>query len=621
MHVEHERKYRRSHGNVAASIASTPSARRKLTIPPREPHAVSAARTLVPISSSLPFATLDDHRVILRLGQGGMAEVFLAARPEPGSRELVVIKRLHGSDEDDDPALERMLRDEARIAVRLAHPNIVKTFGIGTLAGRHAIVMEFLEGQPLQKVLRRLAEHGERVPLEVFVPLFADALDGLHYAHESKADDGQSLGVIHRDVSPHNLFLTSDGVLKLLDFGIAKTALQEDRTRTGLLKGKVSYMAPEQALGENVDRRADIWSMGVVFWETLAGTRLFKADNEAASLRLTLMGEVRTLSSVRTELPAALDAIVARALERDPKARYATAAQMAAALRTFCVEHGISNLTNGKALMSSLFEAEFTELRRRIAFFFANGNVLTLPQHDSMPSSGTMPLRMLPADSLAARPLPADLAAASAIPDSGGGTKVSAVNEFANELERHQRRSLRMLALAFVPIVVALLLLGFVVLNRAPAQPQTSAPTVVPQVMPDPPSSTGTAVAPSAPVATATAVEVDAPVAPSSTPDAKAAPPAPAARRTGEPAPLAPAPTLSPAPAPAAEFGYLTLDTSPWANVSIGGTSLGQTPVVRAKLPAGTHMVVLSNPERGISTTYQVTIQPGKTSVRRLGLD
>jgi len=566
----------------------------------------SAARHLTPVSTTLPFATLDDHRVILRLGQGGMAEVFLAARPDPGSRELVVIKRLHGSD-DDDPALERMLRDEARIAIRLTHPNIVRTFGIGTLGGRHAIVMEFLEGQPLQKVVRRLAESGERVPIEVFLPLFADALDGLHDAHESRGDDGRSLGVIHRDVSPHNLFLTSDGILKLLDFGIAKTTLQEDRTRTGLLKGKVSYMAPEQALGEDVDRRADVWSVGVVLWETLAGTRLFKADNEAASLRLTLTGEVRPLSSVRPELPQALDAIVGRALERDPKARYATAAAMAGEIRVFCAEHGISSLPSARPLMSDLFEAEFAEQRRRVATFFANG--------DAVPSSGTMPLRMLPPDSAAARTL-----ASEAV----GGTHVSTVDEFKDELARHQRRHLRVLSLALVPIAVAVLLLGYVVLNRGQRDAPLAAPKDVPQLpVRGAPAATARAVSvPVPPAAALTSATLSRPQEePKTGAPAKAL--AKSARSSDEPpagSEVAAAAPLEPAPA-AKEFGYLTLDTSPWANVSVGGNSLGQTPVVRAKLTSGTHTLLLVNPERGISTTYQVTIEPGKTSVRRLGLD
>jgi serine/threonine protein kinase len=539
-----------------------------------------------------------------------MAEVFLAARPDLGSRELVVIKRLHGRDDDNDPALERMLRDEARIAVRLVHPNIVRTFGIGTLAGRHALVMEFLEGQPLQKVLRRLAERGERVPIEVFVPLFADALDGLHAAHESKGDDGRSLGVIHRDVSPHNLFLTSTGVLKLLDFGIAKTALQEDRTRTGLLKGKVSYMAPEQALGEAVDRRADIWSLGVVLWETLAGTRLFKADNEAASLRLTLMGEVRTLNSVRPQLPPALGAIVARALQRDPNARYSSAAEMAGALRKFAADHAISHWNDGQKLMDSLFAAEFLEQRQRIATFFANG--------DAAPTSGTVPARMLPL------PLPGT---STSVARSPGNTQVSALNELANEHERHGRRKLGTLGTVLVPFVLVAFVLTYVLLVRAPSDVSVPVTKAAPHVVVPVPAR-ASSVSSVSPVPTLTAV-------PSSR--ALVATPAPAtagavranAVGTGGPTPVraslkGPPPGVLETATPGrgtVEFGYLTLDTSPWANVSVGGSSLGQTPLVRAKLPAGTHTVHMTNPERGISTTYQVTIQPGKTSVRRLGLD
>jgi serine/threonine protein kinase len=167
-----------------------------------------------------------------------------------------------------------MFLDEARLALRLSHPNIVRTERAGVFDGRHGIVMEFLEGQPFQQVLKRAYEVEASLSLDIVVQVAMAALDGLHYAHELKDQTGAELRIVHRDVSPQNLFITYDGAVKLLDFGIAKNALQDGRTRTGLLKGKVSYMAPEQARGESIDRRADLWSLGVMLWEAVTGTRL-----------------------------------------------------------------------------------------------------------------------------------------------------------------------------------------------------------------------------------------------------------------------------------------------------------------------------------------------------------
>jgi len=316
---------------------------------------------------------------------------------------------------------------------------------------------------------------------------------------------------------------------------------------------------------------------------------------------------VRTLSSVRPDLPPALDAIVARALERDPKARYASAAQMAAALRTFAADHGISNLNDGRTLMGPLFEAEFAEQRKRIATFFANG--------DSVPNSGTVAVRMLPAEPIAARPTG---------PESGG-TQVSTASDFADELERHQRRNLRTLAFAFVPIIAVLFLLGYVVLNRSPSEARLAVPREVPQLIaaapaPDVTRSLGPVPAPTA-APSPLAVDQAEPRASERSRPRTSTQEVPSSLAEAKSTAVADAAATVTHPSAAADFGYLTLDTSPWANVSVGGNSLGQTPVVRAKLPVGTHTVQLSNPERGISTTYQVTIQPGKTSVRRLGLD
>ena len=228
----------------------------------------AATRPGVLAMSPAPFA---GYTLVAKLGQGGMAEVYLALAPGPqGFQKLVVVKRLHMNMEDE-PMLVAMFLDEARIAARLAHPNVVQTNDVGEHEGSHFIAMEYLEGQPFDRILKHAVRDGERLPMRLAARIIADALDGLHYAHEACDYDGTPLGVVHRDVSPHNLFVTYDGVVKLLDFGIAKATTQVVETRTGLVKGKFAYMAPEQARSAPADRRADVFAMGVVLWESIAG--------------------------------------------------------------------------------------------------------------------------------------------------------------------------------------------------------------------------------------------------------------------------------------------------------------------------------------------------------------
>jgi len=566
----------------------------------------SVARQL-PTTAPRDLEQLDDHQIVARIGRGGMAEIFLARRPAPPGHELVVLKRLH-PDDADDPVILRMFLDEARLALRLTHRSIVRGLGLGIFEDRHALVLEFLEGQPLQALLRRVGDAGRVLPLEVVVPAFADVLEGLHYAHELEDETGRALNVVHRDVSPHNLFVTSVGELKVLDFGIAKTAIQENRTRTGLLKGKVAYMAPEQAHGANVDRRADVWSLGVTLWETLVGARLFRADNEAASLRLTLSGPVARPSTLRAEIPGEIDAIVMRALQRDPLQRYATASAMAEDLRAFARRRNLPASAPLRDVMDEIFGQDLVDQRQRIT---------SLVSGDAVPISSSVPALI--------RPIGA--------PESVGRTRVSTMTEFLGKVEPAPRRgrgwAAPLLAFLLTGIIVGAFMLGA---RRA----SSSMPVEPPQQ----------------PTTPATAA-----VAPQPAPAAPAAAPEPATRAAGEPAESATAaaepattaskhrthktregdadetdaprrstsevskPTLAPSAAPDGEFGYLTLDTTPWSQVSADGAALGQTPIVRARLRAGPHTLVLSNSERGVSTTYQVTVEPGKTSVKRLGLE
>ncbi len=226
-----------------------------------------------------------------------------------------------------------MFLDEARIAASIRHPNVVPTIDVVALEeGELLLVMEYVLGETLSRLLRRVREGGDRVPPEIACAILCDALHGLHAAHEAKSESGEPLGIIHCDVSPHNVLVGADGITRIVDFGVAKARGRIHSTRDGQVKGKLSYMAPEQLRGKAIDRRCDIFSAGVVMWEALTAQRLFGADSEGETVTRVLEAPLIPPSQVVPTLPRALDAIVLRALARDPSKRFDSARDMASAI-------------------------------------------------------------------------------------------------------------------------------------------------------------------------------------------------------------------------------------------------------------------------------------------------
>ncbi|HLK36589.1 MAG TPA: serine/threonine-protein kinase [Polyangiaceae bacterium] len=271
------------------------------------------------------------YHLIAELARGGMGNVYLAALCGPADfQKLLVVKELK-PELCDDPAYVTMFLEEARLAARLVHPNIVQMNEVGSEGGRYHMTMEYLDGRSLARVVRRCAREGG-LPVGAHLRVLCDCLLGLHYAHELRGLDGEPLGVVHRDVSPLNVMVTFDGQAKLLDFGIAKAADSSLETQAGVLKGRIAYMAPEQACGAKVDRRADVYSMGVMLWEAAAGRRLWQDMSEVEILRRVLHEGPPRLRDVAPGAPADLDAICARATARDRGDRYPTAAEFLGAL-------------------------------------------------------------------------------------------------------------------------------------------------------------------------------------------------------------------------------------------------------------------------------------------------
>jgi serine/threonine-protein kinase len=333
---------------------------------------------LAPMTASHPpgpdVSTIGKYQLIANLGHGGMADVFLSVVHGPvGFNKLTVVKRLRPS-LAEEPEFLAMFLDEARLAARLNHPNVVQTNEVGVADGMYFIAMEYLDGQPLNRILHRGAKHGD-LPRGPLLRIVADALAGLHHAHELQDYDGTPISVVHRDASPHNIFITYEGQTKVVDFGIAKAATRSAETRGGVLKGKIAYMAPEQARSDEVDRRADIYAMGLVLWEVLTGSRL-RRGSDLEMLDRIAAGEVPLLSKALPDCPPELEAIVKRSTALAKADRYATANEMRQDILAYLdkahprstteeVGQYVSRLFEGKrAEMRSIIERQLTGLRR-----------------------------------------------------------------------------------------------------------------------------------------------------------------------------------------------------------------------------------------------------------------
>jgi len=341
-------------------------------------------------------ASFGKYRLIAELGHGGMADVFLAVMAGPvgsGFSKLTVIKRLR-QNLAEEPEFVEMLVDEARISARLNHPNVVQTNEVGSVGNVYFLAMEYLDGQPFHRIQHRAVQFAQKAaaaaaanaagsattsvtepppasaatdpfPKECQYIVLLDTLAGLHHAHELADYDGTSLQIVHRDVTPHNVFVTYEGQVKVVDFGIAKAAGRASETRQGVVKGKVRYMAPEQAIGQPVDRRADVFSVGVMLWEAVTGRRLWKDMDDLNIVQALVGGNVT--SSPRTidpNVPENLDRICQKALAHNRDDRYASAEEFRLDLEQYLAESG--TLVSGRRKLGATVSALFNDKRSEI---------------------------------------------------------------------------------------------------------------------------------------------------------------------------------------------------------------------------------------------------------------
>ena len=312
-----------------------------------------------------PVRRFGAYTLVKKLATGGMAEIWLARqRGLAGFNRFVVIKKIlaHLAEQK---TFREMFLDEARTCAALSHPNIVQVYDLGQVDTAYFIAMEFIAGENLAAIAWRGMKRKKPFPPYFAARVIADACKALHYAHHLKGTDGQALQIVHRDISPQNVLVTYEGEVKIVDFGIAKAASKNEQTKTGMLKGKFSYMSPEQCLGSSVDMRSDIFALGILLYELCTGKRLFKHESELMILEMITKRSVVAPSQVAPVISAGLEDIIMRALEKDPRRRFQNAQAMQFALEEYIRDEGHQGTNADIAgYMRALFGDKIEEKRR-----------------------------------------------------------------------------------------------------------------------------------------------------------------------------------------------------------------------------------------------------------------
>ncbi|HSI06478.1 MAG: protein kinase [Myxococcota bacterium] len=570
------------------------------------------------VTTSLVF---DRYRPIRRLAVGGMGEIFLA-RQVVGLDRLVILKSLLPHLAQDTDAVQQFI-NEARVAATLNHPNIVSIYDVGSWHDVHFIVMEYIAGEHLGQVMSALARDGKAAPPQVVMQIIRDALAALDFAHHAKNADGQLMTVIHRDVSPQNVMIREDGVVKVVDFGIARADSLAVRTRTGMVKGKLPYMAPELLHGQPATTRSDQYSVGVLAWEMLTGGRLFQGVNDAAIASAIVAGNVPMPSSVRPELPPEVDEWVLTMLAAQPEKRYERCSAAARVATTIAASLSDPSDENSVArYIGDLIGGSVAERVRN----------LTPTDHDLLQQQVTRTTSQVPVPTT------------KKVPVHG-----------------HDKRAVRWATVALIVSVLALVAMSIVNKKKdAPVATSTARLTLESE----PAGATVTlgetylgatpltlAAFPAGqtqtlrvtlrdhqsllvevgmnageqrtihldltPLAKVAAGAREIPQTITSPPKPQAKPRETSKSRPTKPAqiPQKPAPTPAPAPAPtatAAEDALVTIRTKPWTKVTIDGRNRGETPLSKIALTPGPHTIVFDNPEEKIHKTHKVVLKSGE---------
>ncbi len=446
------------------------------------------------------------YRVLGQIGRGGMADVHLALAEGPGGfSKLVVLKQLRkqqGQEQEQDEELDQsqehdrfdLFSGEARIAGRLSHPNVVQTIEETEAGGAPMLVMEYLEGQPLSSILRKCTGERRVEDVPILLRIVAEALQGLHYAHEVRDFDGKPLALVHRDVSPQNIFVTYGGEVKVLDFGIAKATITVTETGEGMTRGKVEYVSPEHLLGNRVDRRADIYAVGSVLWFIATGQPLWREEAPGRALLRLLRGEVPVPSAYADDVHPRLEAICMKALSLRPDDRPPTALalhdELEALLRDIGPNLGTreiaafvtSRFREERATASAWVEQRIAKVNRRPK------DTDTGPQ--SLSTSGRFP------DPLADTAAPLTLTASEVRPMPPPAVAEAMPDDFELALAAGRRRRKLGLAIAIGGVAIGVLTLIVISLLRGGSTPSDDSALTAPSSASATPQSTAASSAP-----------------------------------------------------------------------------------------------------------------------------
>ncbi|MEZ4409672.1 MAG: serine/threonine-protein kinase [Polyangiales bacterium] len=612
--------------------------------------------SVAPARSSLQPSEhrLGRYTLRYRIAQGGMATVYLARLDISGGfAKWVAVKTIHPHIATT-PRFVSMFLDEARLAARMNHPNLCTVFDFGESDGTWYIAMEYLHGETLGVLARDGWTRQTPPPYGLVAKVLADAARGLHAAHELKLETGESAGVVHRDVSPENIFVTYDGTAKVVDFGVARSRVQSyDRTATGELKGKVAYMSPEQIRESSIDRRTDIWALGVVLWEVTVGRRLFRRKSDAATVLAVLQDAVPDPRRFRPDYPEGLALVVRRALDRDPSKRFQSALEFARALEQWAAAAGVStDADEVSSYMRDLFAEQIAvreDLLRAAAVDAPLEAVDALWQTHSGDEIGRAALALRseppddeptlhverpsrePRDSVI--PLTRSASRPPAEPDTlrdrlesdrphTAATRTAPHRAVARSVPPPRRpASLALLAaLAVAGLAVAAAILWFDrpripnTTSRIPlrVRPVPVAPAV-PVVVPSGAGQQSPSSEPDLPV-----VRVPANLAPLDPPDASAE--RPSTPRSAPTRAARPAPAPAPERVDATPRGYLTFTATPTAEVYEGQRLIGTTPITDRAFSPGSHTFRFVAVEGGAEREMSVDVSPGGSAVVQVRL-
>ena len=619
----------------------------------------------------MPAPIFGKYEVIKRLAVGGMGEVFLARQTGiPGFERHSILKSLLPDVAEQAGAIDEFL-DEARVAATLNHPNVVSIYEVGLWEGIYYIAMEYIDGDNLSGLRKAALACGQFVPFEISARIIRDAADGLDHAHRAKDMTGKAMEIVHRDISPQNIMVRRDGVTKVVDFGIARAANRSTRTKTGMTKGKLAYMPPEQVRGQPVDGRSDQYALGVVLWELLTGKRLFQGDSDIDLMQLVLRGKIPKPTEIDPAVPAELEAITLQMLERDANSRYPTCHDVALSLSTWLdqVAPGLGT-SEVSAFVVAAYDGSralaekpnkgnenfVIDLQGSGSGPIAAGPALTGPHNSQVAIAaagghGTPPAAQESVTTV--KPRIAPPGAGSAISNPPVPIELAPEASGAGKSKRW-----------LVPVVAVGALLavaGIVAVSSHPVPPPVIAPVVnvvkpppppevvkVPEKVvaptPPPPARVSLTSAPSGadvklggkilgttPFATDqlaanTVVTLDIEKT-GFQPEHRVVKPTPGSQieisvqlervrshskgSSGTPTGSTPNVTTTPGPGPTGppQFGYLSVNTNPFTTVKIDGDVYGSTPLFKKKLAVGNHVVDMANDGANIHWTKTVVVK------------